>query len=304
MGFNRIEAKFRAKSSIRQAEQSPYRVSLVYLLLTTLVSQVVGWLISAPMDTLLYYLEWGYGVEDILNYLWATLSGQVVLYAAISILLSVYSTIMSFGYCSYSLRLSRNEEPTLSCIFDGFFKWARVLWMNILQGVFSGLWACAFILPAFLLLVVGMLLEWDVYALMSVYILLFVAGAIMAAVAMYRYSMAAYFLLDDPNRTARECISLSKNAMKGWKMELFTLHMSFIGWTLLGGVIGAALAAIWAPLQIVGVIAFNTWLLPYRATTEANFYNCVVGWKNPIQPTDENDWESRMRDLRDAFGER
>lgn len=303
MGFNRIEAKLRAKSSIRRAEQSPYRVSLVYLLLTTLVSQVVGLLISDPMDTVLYYATWGYGVEEILSYVWATLSGQIVLYIAISVVLSVYRTIMSFGYYSYSLRLSRDEEPTQSCIFDGFFKWTRVLWMSILKGVFSGLWAWAFMIPAVILYVVGILLELNIYALMSVYILLFVAGAVMAVVAMYRYSLAEYFLLDDPNRTARECITLSKNAMKGRKLELLVLQMSFFGWMLLGGLIGGALAMVWVPLQVVGTIAFNTWFLPYRMTTEANFYNEVVGWKRPFQATDENDWESRMRDLRDAFGE-
>lgn len=302
MGFNRIEAKFRAKASIRRAEQSPYQVSLVYLLLTTLVSQLVGLLISDPMDTVLYYIQWGYEVEEILSYVWATLSGQIALYAAISVVLSVYTTIMSFGYFSYSLRLSRDEEPALSCIFDGFFKWARVLWLSILKGVFVGLWSMVFILPAGILLVVGTLLYWDVYALMSVYVILLGAGAFMAAVASYRYCLAEYFLLDDPNRTARECITLSKNAMKGWKMERFTLDMSFIGWVLLGGLLSGLLAVVWAPLQIVGTIGFNTWLLPYRAATEANFYNHVVGWKNPLR-SEENDWESRMRDLRDSFGE-
>lgn len=305
MGFNRIDAKFRAKAAIRQATYSPYKVSLVYLLLTSLVSQLVGLLISDPADTILYYAQWGYDVDVILNYVWTELSGQIILYAAISVLLSIYGTVMSFGYYSYTLRLSRNEEPELNRIFDGFFKWARVLWLSILKSVFAFLWGMILIVPAALLYAVGiLLLELDVTAMSLLFLTMWIGGMVMIVVASYRYCLAEYFLLDAPDRTARECVTLSKNAMKGWKMERFTLDMSFIGWILLGVLLASFLSLIWTPLGIVGTLAFNAWFLPYRSTTEANFYNDVTGWKNPFQPTEENDWESRMRDLKDAFGER
>ena len=50
-------------------------------------------------------------------------------------------------------------------------------------------------------------------------------------------------------------------AMRGWKMELFTLDLSFFGRYLLTGL----------TFGIMGV-----WVLPYQSVTEANFYDCIT----------------------------
>lgn len=49
--------------------------------------------------------------------------------------------------------------------------------------------------------------------------------------------------------------------MRGHKWELFVLDLSFLGWMLL--------SALFAPVSI--------WLDPYRAITNANYYNRLVG---------------------------
>lgn len=300
MMFNRIEAKFKAKASIRQARPNPMVVTLVFLLLTSLLSTVVERLIFDPGElirTLLY--QYGYQVEEIVPYLLDTYAAKLGILEAVSFVLGIYTTVMNFGYVSYSLRLSRNEDPELSHIFDGFLKLWRVLWMGFLKGLFMGLWGLLGMVPALVVLVVGVMAEMDLYSLMGIYILALVLAILVVVIVGYRYCLAEYFLLDDPGRTARECITLSKKAMKGWKMERFTLDFSFFGWAFLGALFVGGLSQIWYVAGLLGMLAFNAWYLPYRYVTVANFYNHVSGRADPVQK--DADWEGRMKELNDAF---
>lgn len=88
--------------------------------------------------------------------------------------------------------------------------------------------------------------------------LLLVVPGIIAA---YRYRQALYLLLDHPEKSAWQCLRESAAVMRGHKWELFVLDLSFLGWMLL--------SALFAPVSI--------WLDPYRAITNANYYNRLVG---------------------------
>jgi uncharacterized membrane protein len=71
--------------------------------------------------------------------------------------------------------------------------------------------------------------------------------------AAYRYRLATYILADLPETGVNAAIRRSSEVMKGRKMELFSLEVSFVGWhlavslaqmlllTLLGSVLGMAL---------------------------------------------------------------
>ena len=62
-------------------------------------------------------------------------------------------------------------------------------------------------------------------------------------------------------KSAWQCLRESGALMRGHKWELFVLDLSFLGWMLL--------SAMFAPVSI--------WLDPYRAITNANYYNRLVG---------------------------
>ena len=79
-------------------------------------------------------------------------------------------------------------------------------------------------------------------------------------VAAYRYRQALYLLLDHPEKSAWQCLRESGALMRGHKWELFVLDLSFLGW--------AMLSAMFAPVSI--------WLDPYRAITNAGFYNRLI----------------------------
>ena len=76
----------------------------------------------------------------------------------------------------------------------------------------------------------------------------------------YAYSMSFYILADNPELTANEALTKSKEMMVGHKMDLFVLHLSFIGWYLLSGI-------------TFGIASI--YVIPYVSTTVANFYNSI-----------------------------
>jgi uncharacterized membrane protein len=91
--------------------------------------------------------------------------------------------------------------------------------------------------------------------------LLLIIPGIIKALA---YSMTPYIIAENPSIDPMEAISKSQSLMKGHKLDLFILYLSFIGWYLLG-IITFGLALIF--------------IIPYVETTVANFYVELRGKK-------------------------
>lgn len=87
-------------------------------------------------------------------------------------------------------------------------------------------------------------------------LLLFVPGIIKA----YSYALTPYILRDNPELSANEAIDLSRAMMRGHKLDLFCLHLSFIGWSI---------------LCIFTCGIGMLWLMPYMLTAQAAFYQDV-----------------------------
>ena len=265
MGFNRPEAKRLAKAAMRNTNPNPMLVTLVFVLLTNGVSYLVGLVLTNPIYDALYtaYLYLLDGAYDPMFIFKSLLSpGMVAVYMLVSLLLNVYFWVMNFGYASYALRMARGEQPGYRRLFDGFAALGRAILVSLLTSIFLSLWGLLFMLA----------------------ILLLIGGMVMMVIFSYRYRLATYFLLDHPEMGALESITQSKQAMKGWKGELFILDWSFFGWLLLVALVelvGIGLGTLFSPalgtlLGTVAAGAFSLWLNPYMNGTEANFYDWVT----------------------------
>ena len=78
----------------------------------------------------------------------------------------------------------------------------------------------------------------------------------------YEYRMIPYLLAENPELTANEAITRSKEMMDGNKWRLFCLNFSFIGWDILA-------------MFTFGI--GNLWLNPYKEAAKAAFYREVSG---------------------------
>ena len=84
-------------------------------------------------------------------------------------------------------------------------------------------------------------------------LLLIVPGVIKA----YEYSMIPYLLAENPDLSAPQAFSLSKQMTTGQKMDLFVLDLSFLGWIILGLICCG-----------IGIL----FVLPYPEATRAEVY--------------------------------
>ncbi|MBQ5359939.1 MAG: DUF975 family protein [Lachnospiraceae bacterium] len=74
----------------------------------------------------------------------------------------------------------------------------------------------------------------------------------------YEYMMIPYLLADDPSLTRQQAFEYSRRMMDGNKMKAFVLDLSFILWSILGGL----------TFGLVNIF----WTFPYRYATRAELY--------------------------------
>jgi uncharacterized membrane protein len=137
-------------------------------------------------------------------------------------------TVFGYGMLIIFLRSVREKRLEVSDLFSGFRNYGAVLATMLLQLTYTFLWSLLLIVP----------------------------GIIKA----YSYAMTPYLLHDNPDLGAETLICKSMEMMKGHKMKLFLLDLSFIGWGLL------------CVLTLgIGVL----WLVPYVQSARAAFYENV-----------------------------
>ncbi len=243
MPLDRRALKNSAKETIRISRPSVISVGAVMLILSIIINMLSARLMGLNMSQ-----------SEMMNYTQYVMDGN---YDAalqyidrmqppggahlIDLLLTVVRSVLEAGFIIFLLNTIRAAQPCFGNLLDGFgFIW-KIILLNILIGLFIILW--------------GMLL--------------FIPGIIAA----YRYSQAIYILVDDPTKSPMQCIRESKVMMRGHKMELFKLNMSFLGWYLL------------ASLPTVGY-ALQVWTLPYTSTVYAMYYENLAygsaGYDGPV----------------------
>ena len=127
------------------------------------------------------------------------------------------------GLCKYILLIVRRREVNYNYIFKGFDHFIKAFLLNLLIMLFIGLWTFPIVIVSSFLMVV----------LPAAGFITLIVVPIVALWAFLNYSMATFFLADDPSLSPMSCIKLSKAHMKGNKGNLFMLMLSFLGWAIL-----------------------------------------------------------------------
>lgn len=133
------------------------------------------------------------------------------------------------GLIYYFKKLEMKEKADFNVIFDGFKEpLTSSIVGYLLTSVFVFLWTFLFVIPGI--------------------------------IKYYSYAMTLYIIAENPEMPATEAITRSREIMVGQKFRLFLLHLSFIGWYLLG-IITFGLAIIY--------------ILPVVQASVLEFYNDV-----------------------------
>lgn len=152
---------------------------------------------------------------------------------AFSIGASILALPMEFGFLIIFLRLLRRQSQSYVKELFSYYN-GRVFLTMVLRAIYTVLWTLLFIIPGI--------------------------------VKSYSYAMTEYVMYDNPELKNNAAIEKSMEMMKGKKMKLFLLDLSFIGWGIL----------------CIFTLGFGLILLmPYIATTRAAFYEDLKAELDP-----------------------
>ncbi|MDM5157424.1 DUF975 family protein [Bacillus sp. DX1.1] len=188
----------------------------------------------------------------------------LLLYVAFIVVMFASQGITYYGYSNTVLQLSRRSNVTIDSVFEGFRGFKRMMTTMkamILMLLYSGVWIPFLVTVIFI--IIFSVLGSDGYAvfLIAYFVLVFIS-IIYIIIGSFSYAMTFFVLIDHPEYPVLQAMKESKTMMKGHKMDLFLLWLSFIGWCVLA----------------VFTLGFGfLWVLPYMYTTTAHFYQHVSG---------------------------
>jgi len=182
---------------------------------------------SAYLVLFLIYLP--YYVFSALDSIDAYMPYTVPSFPFVSFILSVAALAVSgpftLGFTGLFLYRVRGGDFEIKNMFWGFNRFASGFSVMFFTSVFTTLWTLLLVIP----------------------------GIVKA----FGYSMAYFIVCDDPETGAYDALKKSQIMMKGYKMKLFLLELSFAGWGL---------------LCILTLGIGFLWLNPYMSLSMANFY--------------------------------
>ncbi len=171
----------------------------------------------------------------------------VTIFLAWVIVTVILGGAVTLGYAQFHLNLADGKEVRSGDVFSHFNRKWEGFCMQFFQRVLATLWGILFYFPG--------------------------------VIACYRYAMTPYILAENLDLSVMEAIGQSKRLMKGHKLELFFLDVSFWGWYLL--------------CLLSGGIGF-LWLEPYKQATQAAFYREISRKRD--NTANSRWWETNSRD--------
>ena len=255
--IDRKALKARSKELIRGVQPAIWSVTLIYLLATNWVDNLVGLL--SPVTSRLNELELtmleAMSQNDVAalsnavetsRQIFTSTGGYITL--LLSVLILLYTLVVRYGFTSYCMQAVRGQGADHRELFSRFYMAGKIILAEILQTLITYLGLIAFIAPG--------------------------------VIAYYCYSMVPYCLLDDPDCSVLKAFRRSREMTRGRKTELFALDLSFLLWVLggyvldylvtrmVGGLAGGLLGA-------AAVTAYECFLLPYVQLTGAQYYEAM-----------------------------
>lgn len=234
------ELKYRSLRLIQTTRPNPCLVTLAVLAFSWLVNWITQRIGGQPfyidMDALA-----NMDIENAYGMDWGLVTPVS---AAFFLAFEALSILLNFGYNRYCLNVCREQKCGFYDLLAGFELPLKALVLWILTRLVT-------MLLTFLLIVPGI-------------------------IAAYMYSMATRLLCDHPDWSPVRCMRESRQMMRGHKWELFTIHLSFLGWMILS--------------VIPAVSVFTD---PYILLSETNYYLALSDWTPPEEeePEEKPPWE-------------
>ncbi len=233
MNIDRPGLKFRAKQLMSVSKPAPIPVGLIYIAFTMIVSMLSSRLLTSNINAD-YIMDVANrmmsgadpGVyNEYMEYI--STHGPSAGASALNILLQLVSSILWAGFILFCINTVFGRHAEVANLLDGFSIFWKVLILSLLESVIVFFGMLLFIIPGIIMI--------------------------------YRYRMAIYILMDDPEKSPVQCMRESAVLTKGFKWQLFVLDFSFIGWYIV------------IALPVIGYFA-EVYAFPYMNLTRTLYY--------------------------------
>lgn len=260
---------------LKQAARRCLRDSHVPYRRLTLLFFLCYLAVSVACDGVSYWMELRLRQESGLGTI--ALQNQADLFNILTLAgIAILWQMWSAGYVYFALRLSRGQTAGFRDFFQGFRLFARILALVVIRSIFIAAWSLLFVLPGL--------------------------------VAAYRYSMAVFAMLDNPELGPLEALAYSSRLTYGHKMELFLLDLRFFWYYGMLGLVQTVVTAYnygflpkgfytdrgyWTIYAVYqgATLLIEVFAMAYVTATKAHAFN----W---LQTLDRD----RMEDLRRNYG--
>ena len=158
-----------------------------------------------------------------------------------SILSTLLSTVLGAGFVLYCMAVRRNERAEYLTLFDGFSFAGKLIAVSLLTSAFIALWSMLFVIPGI--------------------------------IAAYRYRFALYNLYDNPDIGVMQALDMSKKQTEGYKGQLFSLDLSYLGWEMLA-TIPSFVQSTLISIEMTSSMMSGSVQLP----TDLSAYSAIPGW--------------------------
>jgi len=179
--INRVDLKNDAKESLKDHWAESIKVLIILLIIS------IG-------TTILFKYILHFGIYD---YEIGKIGDEKIV-TTINYISPIIDSLLTFGFLSFFLKLSRNEEVTCNELFSKMHMIIKFIVMTILTMIIVTIGLFCLIIPG-IMLAIGL-------------------------------SQTSLILLDNPNMNIIDAMILSWKMMNGYKMDYFMLIISFLGW--------------------------------------------------------------------------
>jgi len=212
-------------------------VSLFFVVLVTAISEAQFRLLDVNNVISLYLDQIAAGVFHSLGRFFNLFSPVRAVFTAAIFLLVV---VIRVGFMSYCMRAVRGQRTSILDTLDGLLIPGKILLIYLLSTILILLWSLLLVVPG--------------------------------VIAFYQYRQSYYILLDDPSKSALQCIRESKILMNGHKLELLSIDFSFFAWLLLS-VAFALLTRAFLPFSVPLI---SIWTSPYIGLSHSAYYDRLL----------------------------
>ena len=227
--LSRIELKQNAKVLTKSARVSAYRITLIFMLILAALSLAEDY-VGANEGVWVQV-----GDMEILfrsSYLFSHPAFPTPVVLFVSVFVWLLGCVLSAGWILYHLGVRQGKVMPYDTLFEGFSFAGKIVLLNLVMAVFIALWSMLLIVPGI--------------------------------IAAYRYRFALYNLCENPELGVMDALSMSKQQTRGYKLDLFVLDVTFLGWNLL-----CVLTA--------GILSI--WITPYIQQTDLGYFEAIKAEK-------------------------